>query len=112
MTLQTNKITIGNIYRPPRDINENYQQFNKEFTEFLSGLQQTKGEVVIVGDFNIDLLKVEHKPTTKEYLDSIMTQGFFPKITFPTIFSDMNGTSLTMCFVDYQILPSTMMLAL
>ena len=54
------KITIGNIYRPPRDINENYEQFNKEFTEFLSRLQKTKGEVVIVGDFNIDLLKVEH----------------------------------------------------
>ena len=107
------KNSIGNIYRPPRDINENYQQFNKEYTEFLSGLPKTKGEVVIVGEFNIDLLKVEHKPTTKEYLYSIMTQ-VFPKITFPTRFSDMNGTvrSLTMCFVDYQILPTTMMLAL
>ena len=72
------KITIGNIYRPPRDINENYQQFNKEFTEFLSGLQKTKGEVVIVGDFNIDLLKVEHKPTTKEYLGA----GFLPQNNF------------------------------
>ena len=76
----TNKtITIGNIYRPPRDINENYEQFNKEFTEFLSRLQKTKGEVVIVGDFNIDLLKVEHKPKTKDYLDSIMTQVFSPQ---------------------------------
>ena len=73
------KITIGNIYRPPRDINENYEQFNKEFTEVLSRLKKTKGEVVIVGDFNIDLLKVEHKPKTKDYLDSIMTQGFFPQ---------------------------------
>ena len=77
ITLQKN--TIGNIYRPPRDINENYEQFNKEFTEFLSRLQKTKGEVVIVRDFNIDLLKVEHKPKTKDYLDSIMTQGFSPK---------------------------------
>ena len=111
MILQKN--TIGNIYRPPRDINENYQQCNKEFTQFLSGLQKTKGEVVRVGDVNIDLLKVEHKHTTKEYLYSIMTQ-VFPKITFPTRFSDMNGTvrSLTTCCVDYQILPSTMMLAL
>ena len=31
---------------------------------------------MIVGDYNIDLLKVEYKPKTKEYLDSIMTQGF------------------------------------
>ena len=88
----TKKITIGNIYRPPRDINENYEQFNKEFTEFESRIQKTKGEVVIVGDFNIDLLKVEHKPKTKEYLDYIMIQGFFPKITLPTRFSEMNGT--------------------
>ena len=43
---------------------------------------QKKGKVVIVGDFNIDLLKVEYKPKTKEYLDSIMIQGVFPKIIF------------------------------
>ena len=79
------------MYTPHRDINENYQQFDKELTEFLSRLQKTKGEVVIVGDFNIDLLKVEHKPKTKEYLDSIMTQGF-PQVTPPTRFSEMNGT--------------------
>ena len=54
----------------------NYQQCNKEFTQCLSGLQKTKGEVVRVGDVNIDLLKVEHIPTTKKYLYSIMTQGF------------------------------------
>ena len=47
---------------------------------------------MLVGDFNIDLLKVELKPTTKEYLDSIMAQGFSPKITFPPRCSDMNGT--------------------
>ena len=87
----TKKITIGNIHRPPRDLNENYQQFNKELTEFSSRLQKTKGDL-IVGDFNIDLLKVEHKPKTKEYLDAIMTQGFSPKLTLPSRFSEMNGT--------------------
>ena len=63
-------------------MNENYEQFNKEFTEFLSRLKKTKGEVVKVGDFKIDLLKVEHKPKTKEYLDYIMIQGFPPKELF------------------------------
>ena len=54
--------------------------------------KKTKVEVVIVGDFNIDLLKVEHKPKTREYLDYIMTLVFSPKITIPTRFSEMNGT--------------------
>ena len=35
--------------------------------------------LVVTGDFHIDLLKVEHKPKTKDSLDSIMTQGFSPK---------------------------------
>ena len=52
------KITIGNIYRPPRDINENYQKFIHEFTKVLTELQGSKGEVVIAGDYNIDLLKI------------------------------------------------------
>ena len=47
---------------------------------------------MIVGDFNIDLLKVEHKPKTNEYLDYIMTQCAPPPITLPTRFSEMNGT--------------------
>ena len=46
---------------------------------------------MIVGDFNIDLLKVEHQPKTKEYLDSIMTQGS-PKINLAKRLSEMNGT--------------------
>ena len=89
-----NKIIIGNVYRPPRDICDNYQQFNDEFTDILHRLQKTKGEIVIVGDYNIDLLKVEHKPIIRDYryLDSMMTHGFFPKITLPTRFSDLNGT--------------------
>ena len=74
-----NKVIMGNVYRPPRDICENHQQFNKEFTEMLLRLQKTKGEIAIVGDYNIDLLKIEHKPIIRDYLDSIMTQGFFPK---------------------------------
>ena len=42
----TNKqITIGNIYRPPRDINENYEQFNKEFTEFCLDFNKQKGKL-------------------------------------------------------------------
>ena len=94
-TEQTNNnIIIGNVYRPPRDICDNYkyQQFNDEFTDILHRLQKTKGEIAIVGDYNIDLLKVKHKPIIRDYLDSLMTQGFFPKITLPTRFSDLNCT--------------------
>ena len=32
-------ITIGNIYRPPRPLNENYNEFINEFTTVISSMQ-------------------------------------------------------------------------
>ena len=52
-------ITLGNLYRPPRDNLDNYTQFRDQFNVVL---QQLRGEVVIGGDFNIDLLKIFEKP--------------------------------------------------
>ena len=85
-------IIIGNIYRPPRDINANYQQFIDEFTPTLDILAKYKCDVIIAGDFNIDLLKVHEKPLFSEYLDTITANAFFPQITLPTRFSDRRGT--------------------
>ena len=44
-------VTIGNIFRQPRDGNENYQQFTEEFTRQLAKFQKSKGEVIIAGDY-------------------------------------------------------------
>ena len=76
-------VTIGNIYRPPRDVNENYQQFTEEFTRQLAKFQKSKGEVIIAGDYNIDLLKINNKPKITEYFDSILEHSFFPKNHIP-----------------------------
>ena len=63
-------------YRPPRDVNENYQQFTEEFTRQLAKFQKSKGEVIIAGDYNIDLLKINNKPKITEYFDSILEHSF------------------------------------
>ena len=54
-------IILGNIYRPPRDIIENYKTFIDELTPILTHLQKSKSEVIIVGDFNTELLKSKKK---------------------------------------------------
>ena len=59
-TLNKN-IIIENIYRHPRDRNENYQTFMNELTPNLSGLKSKNCEVFLTDDFNIDLLKIKKK---------------------------------------------------
>ena len=83
---------MGNIYRPPRDINENYETFIEELTPTLDKLNKRKTEVVIAGDYNIDLLKINEKAILSEYFDMLTTNNFIPKITLPTRISSRSAT--------------------
>ena len=82
-------ITLGSIYRPPRNTIENYTIF---MTEFSSALKQLNGEVIIGGDTNVDLLKINERPIFHEIFESVISNGFIPKITLPTRLSRTNGT--------------------
>ena len=68
-SMRPKKIILGNIYRPPRDINENYRQFIDEFTTVLAKLERSHSDVIIAGYFNIDLLKIHEKTIFCDYFD-------------------------------------------
>ena len=53
---------------------------------------ENKKEVIITGDFNINLLKINEKYIFCEFLKSLIGHSYFPKITFPTRFSRTSGT--------------------
>ena len=75
-------IILGNVYRPPKDIKENYQTLFDEFANKLVYLNNKRNEVIIAGDYNIDLLNINDKPIISEYVDAITSHGFFPKNNF------------------------------
>ena len=62
-----NKLILGNIYRPPKDLNQNYHTFINEFSETLDYLHTKKSKIIIAGDYNIDLLRLKEKPMFSEY---------------------------------------------
>lgn len=45
-------LTLGVIYRPP---GHPLQLFNEEFNQLLENLTETKRDIILMGDFNIDL---------------------------------------------------------
>ena len=50
---------IANIYRPPRSLNENYNEFIHEFSNDISSLKNHhKQNLILAGDFNINMLKI------------------------------------------------------
>ena len=81
-----NKIIVGNIYKPPKDNNNsgNVNGIINELEPILSDLSNTNSEVLICGDYNINLLKINSGQHFSYFFDTMLTHSFFPKITFPT----------------------------
>ncbi len=73
---------IDNICRPPKENLAFYNQFIEEFDPILVNLEN-KCDVILVGDFNIDLLKINNKNIISEYFDMITSNSFYPNITVP-----------------------------
>ena len=92
--------TIGNIYLPPHDNNNNVniQQFVSELSLIMEILQSENRYAAIVGDFNINLLQISEREKFGEFFDLMCTNNFFPKITFPTRFASHSCSLIDQIF--------------
>ena len=87
--METEKeIVVGNIYRPPYDNNneQNVTTFVTELEPIIATLNDNNRELLIAGDFNINLLHINtcNKEHFGQFLDMLLGYSLFPKITFPT----------------------------
>ena len=87
-------IILGDIYKPPKDNNNNanIEAFINELTPKIQYLLKSKADVILCGDFNINLLQINNRPAFSDYLDTLITNNFYPTITFPTRFTDASCT--------------------
>ncbi len=67
-------------------------EFVSEISPVLNVLKKNKSEVILLSDFNLDLLKINDKQIISDYFDILSNHGFYPKITLPTRLSNKYGT--------------------
>ena len=93
-------ITLGNIYKPPRENNNNSNitAFLDLITPVIQSLSKGNNEAVLVGDMNIDLLKIGERDKYSEYLDLVINNGFLPQINLPTRFARKSASLLDHIF--------------
>ena len=73
---------VGSIYKHP---NVSVGEFTNDFLEpLLEKLCFEKKEVILMGDFNINLLNCNMDKSTSHYVDTLYSHAFFPKINSPT----------------------------
>ena len=75
-------IIIGCIYRhPTMDLGE----FNEDFfNPLIDKLSSQHKSIYLMGDFNIDLMKIDNDPSSADFFDSLTSNLFVPHIIHPT----------------------------
>ena len=75
-------ILLGNGYRPPRNNNDNdsIRRFYTELSSVLNILTKSNLNIIISGDFNINLLEINERECYGEFLDLMITNELFPKL--------------------------------
>ena len=58
--------------------------FADKLSEITSKISNENKESYIMGDFNIDLLKFQTHGKTNDFIESMISKGYFPLITKPT----------------------------
>ena len=77
-------IVCGCIYRHPKKLKSDLNEFNKYIDSTLRKLVDEKKEIYICGDFNIDLLKLNEFETYLEFYTNMTGNGLLPFITQPS----------------------------
>ena len=93
-------VVLANIYKPPRQNNnhENVSSFMNDLNACLDRIDSADN-IIIAGDFNIDLLKIHNNTVFNSYFENFLRRGFISAITKPTRFSNYNATLIDHVFI-------------
>ena len=73
--------------------------FNKNlFEQFMDKLASENKEIYLMGDFNIDLLKLETNVSINDYYNILTTNLFVPRITLPNRITSHSKTLIDNIF--------------
>lgn len=97
-------LVIGVIYRLP---GQSLLDFNCEIGELFPLLKKCKRRVILIGDFNIDLLKLREHGPTQSFFNLLAADYCAPAITCPTRITDTSSTFIQdACIIEPSVIIS------
>ena len=97
LTTKPKNTLVGIIYRPP---NSKIDQFIECLTEMLQKLDLQNKKCYLMGDFNLDLLKIDENQYTKDFINQMFSSAFYPLISKPTRITNISATLIDNIFVN------------
>ena len=94
---QVCNIILTCVYRPPAT---NVDTFNIEFDSLLSKINPGNKSHLVVGDYNINLLKVNDHAPTNAFYNITVSHCLTPTVTKPTRITDYTATLIDNIFIN------------
>ena len=92
-------LIIGCMYRHPCT---SISEFNYLLSPVLHKISKEKKNVIILGDYNIDLIKTSSDVETSEFFNLISSHNILPHITLPTRVNDRSQTLIDNIFFNFN----------
>ena len=80
-------------------LQDQIRQFINELSIVLSTIEHKNNDVLLAGDFNINLLKLNENEICSQFFDSLLAHSFLPQITVPTRFGKFSHTLIDNFFL-------------
>lgn len=93
---QNKNIVVACVYRKP---GSKMEIFIDKLEEMIHGLNN-KRNIVICGDYNIDLLKVDSHIQNSDFVETIYKNGLYPLITKPSRITATSATLIDNIFTN------------
>ena len=95
---------IGVIYRHPGGSVENLDTFSNKIKDIMIKINLENKKCIMLGDINIDGLKINTNDHVEHFFQTIMEQDFVPTITLPTRVVDTSVSLIDHIIVNRNVL--------
>ena len=92
--MHDHKVVIGVVYKPPES-NTDIPVFVAHFSDLTGIISKERKQCILMGDFNLDLIKVDIHNQTNDFCHSLYkyTNAFYPSISKPTYGTEHSSSS-------------------
>ena len=107
INLPIGKTIVGVIYKHPNSTAKGLKYSKEQLESNMKKINKEGRNAVIMGDINIDGLRIAHNENVKGFFSTILDHGFFPMITLPTRIQHDKCTNIDHIIVNMEFIKNS-----
>ena len=105
-TDEKHNFVLGVVYRHPGSTVECLEEFSNQLNTIINKVEKENKKVYIIGDLNIDGMKVAENKHVEKFFHMLMNNNYLPLITKPTRVQDTSISIIDHVIINSKVIES------